>query len=155
MKVLCSFMGGMACLAVSIQLFFYGFTEPVANQLWREKSRPATGTVIELKTVREGAISARYPVVEFFTEDGARHTFISKLRSTDIERFTVNQTLPVRYSLHDPQNAVIDTSLRTWAPMAVFIAVGGIALAASAVLFVLGMRWHVRSRASTGSREAT
>lgn len=76
------------------------------------------GTVVDVEervegTAESGATLASYPVVEFTTAEGRTIRFTSRL-SLPIA-IEVGKAVPVRYRSDDPEKAVIDTFMRTWA----------------------------------------
>lgn len=75
------------------------------------------GTVVDVEERVEGtsesARLASYPVVEFTTAEGRTIRFTSRL-SLPIA-IEVGKAVPVRYRSDDPERAVIDTFMRTWA----------------------------------------
>jgi Protein of unknown function (DUF3592) len=80
------------------------------------------GTVVDVEERIEGSgvgeeaptrTLASYPVVEFTTAEGGTIRFASRL-SLPIA-IEVGKAVPVRYRSDDPERAVIDTFMRTWA----------------------------------------
>jgi Protein of unknown function (DUF3592) len=75
------------------------------------------GTVVDVEERIEGpsesATLASYPVVEFTTAEGRTIRFTSRL-SLPIA-IEVGKAVPVRYRSDNPELAVIDTFMRTWA----------------------------------------
>jgi Protein of unknown function (DUF3592) len=75
------------------------------------------GTVVDVEERVEGtptrARLASYPVVEFTSAEGRTIRFTSRL-SLPIA-IEVGKAVPVRYRSDDPEQAVIDTFMRTWA----------------------------------------
>jgi hypothetical protein len=88
------------------------------------------GTVVDVEETTEGtptrATLASYPVVEFTTAEGRTIRFTSRLSLPIV--IEVGKAVPVRYRSDDPERAVIDTFMRTWALPATLLLAGPTAL---------------------------
>jgi Protein of unknown function (DUF3592) len=88
------------------------------------------GIVVDVEERTEGtpeeATLASYPVVEFTTAEGRTIRFTSRL-SLPIA-IEVGKAVPVRYRSDDPERAVIDSFMRTWALPVTLLLFGATAL---------------------------
>jgi Protein of unknown function (DUF3592) len=84
------------------------------------------GTVVDVKETRTSTTPASYPVVEFTTAEGRTIRFTSRVSLPIV--IEVGQAVPVRYRSDDPERAVIDTFIRTWALPVTLLLAGPTAL---------------------------
>ena len=85
------------------------------------------GTVVDVQeTLTSSNMLASYPVVEFSTAEGRTIRFTSRVSLPIV--IEAGQDVPVRYRSDNPERAVIDTVVRTWALPVTLLLAGPTAL---------------------------
>ena len=78
------------------------------------------------ETLTSSNMLASYPVVEFSTAEGRTIRFTSRVSLPIV--IEAGQDVPVRYRSDNPERAVIDTVVRTWALPVTLLLAGPTAL---------------------------
>jgi hypothetical protein len=127
------FMTGVYLVNVARQLI-------ARARVWRARGVLAEGTIIGFDvrspTNEPARVKLFAPIVTFVTAEGTHVRFTSS-RSERPNPYTKGQQVTVRYLPEDPNGAELDAVSRSWMSLIVVVIMATVALAISALPFIL------------------
>ncbi len=131
---------GIICLIFSINGFHKGINDPQATKKWFDESIETKGKVVDYIVKKENNLELQYPVIEYYTKDGKKLTFISRLCNSSIQKLDINQEISIRYSKENNKYALLNTKVSNNAGMIIFYVMGVLFLIISILFMYLGIK---------------